>query len=142
MTNPTNPSERCWNCGSSIRYHENGIAHYHCECGAVYNPTEPVRYGPSEHNPPKKEGRNFADLSPKDYPASEDGIYQRTCVVCQSTFFGPKGPSICKECADKFKAAHAAELKAHALGFLKHCTGPIYDHRLAKELYTEYLNQK
>lgn len=25
----------CWSCGIAIKYHENGLPHYRCECGAV-----------------------------------------------------------------------------------------------------------
>jgi hypothetical protein len=28
-------NKTCWNCGKPIKYHENGLSHYRCECGVV-----------------------------------------------------------------------------------------------------------
>jgi hypothetical protein len=96
------------------------------------NPTEPVRYGPSEHNPPKRR------------PTSQEI------------------DEMVKADLRQLEKEHAAELKAHALGFSKFIGNRplpeysestdlwrwwdndfvMYRTATTEQLYTEYLNQK
>jgi hypothetical protein len=111
--------------GKAVTYMENH---------KMSNLTEPVRYGPSEHNPPKKE---FHFEGHSGYIATDENTIM---VPFQSD------------------SAHAAELKEHVLKFSiwAHTNNQIHlvdaesdtwvdvDGYLFTfdELYTEYLNQK